>query len=165
MNYRRFQIVKIIERVEQLINPLQNVFKRKRLSAFFQHSPQIVAFDQFHHQKLPVEFGKIIADEGNRFVAGFCQRFCLALKGIDNQNLLFFVGWFDNYFFERDRLAEPFVNRLINRAHSAVSKLTNDSVTPLQNFIFSKHLTFGWREWKFYLVDYLSNLSKKKVLY
>src|SRR5215510_287423 len=66
MNDLRILCVKIIERVEQLIRPRQNLVRGKRSSLASHHLRQIVAGDVLHHKKLPVSFRKMVADTRQR---------------------------------------------------------------------------------------------------
>ncbi len=62
MNYLRILCVKIIERVEELISPRQNLIGRKRASLAGHHLRQVIAGNELHYEKLPVVFRKMVAD-------------------------------------------------------------------------------------------------------
>src|SRR5688572_10037641 len=62
MNDLRFLRVKVVERIEQLIRPGQNLIGGKRTSLTRHHLRQIVAGDKLHHEKLTVVFRKVVAD-------------------------------------------------------------------------------------------------------
>ena len=62
MDDLRILRVQVVERVEQLIRPRQNLIRRKRTALARHHLRQIVAGDELHHEKLAVAFGKMVAD-------------------------------------------------------------------------------------------------------
>src|ERR1043166_1360051 len=54
--------VQIIERVEQLISPGQNLVGRKRSLFAGRHLRQVLAGNELHHEKLSVAFREVVAN-------------------------------------------------------------------------------------------------------
>ena len=89
------------------------------------HFRQVFSGDVLHHQELTIAFVEMVADARQRLVMQPRQQTCLALELLAQ----FLVG--KKRFFQRNRRIKPLVDGLVNRAHAALSELSNDAVTSL----------------------------------
>src|ERR1043165_4526190 len=125
MNYLRILRVQVIERVEQLIGPGQNLVFRKRASLAIHHLRQIVAGDELHHEKLPVVFRKMVAYTRQRRMMQAREESCFTFELLPQT----FLG--KQRLLQRDSGVETLVDGLVNRTHAALPKLANDAITTL----------------------------------
>src|SRR6185369_2112797 len=125
MNDLRILCVEVVERVEQLVCPRQNLIHRKRTTFTIHHLRQIIAGDELHHEKLSVGFGKMVADSRQRGVMQTSEESRLALE-------LFTQPFFrKERFFQRDSRIEALIDSLVNGAHAALAELAHDSIPAL----------------------------------
>ena len=125
MNNLRVLRVQIIERVTKLIAPARHFFLRKRRITRIEHFEEIFARDELHYQKLSITFVEMIADAGQCLMMKPSQqpRFALELfaKPLVNKE----------GFLQRDHSIKPLIDGLVHGAHSALSKLTQNAISPL----------------------------------
>src|SRR5437016_3312437 len=133
MNDLRILRVQIVEGIAQLIAPTQHLFLRKRTVAAREHFVKVFAGDVLHHQKLSVAFVEMIAYPRQRLMMHPRQQTRFAFELL--AQLL--IG--EKRLFQGDDSIEPLVQRFIHRAHAALAKLANDSITSLQNCFWCKH--------------------------
>ena len=127
MNDLRILRVQIVEGIAQLIAPTQHLCLRKRTVTTREHFVKVLARDVLHHQKLPVTFVEVIAHSRQRRMVHPRQQTRFAFELL--AQLL--IG--EKRLFQSDDGIQPLVYRFINRAHAALAKLANDSITSLQN--------------------------------
>ena len=108
-----------------MIAPTQHLFLRKRTVAAREHFVKVFARDVLHNQKLPVAFVEMIAHPRQRLMMHARQQTRFAFELL--AQLL--IG--EKRLFQRDGGIEPLVHRFIYRAHAALAKLANDSITSL----------------------------------
>src|SRR6185369_15966508 len=80
VNDLRILCMQIVERVQQLVRPCQNLIGRKWSSFASHHLRQIVTGDELHHEKLAVAFGKMVADARQRRMMQTRQKSGLSFK-------------------------------------------------------------------------------------
>src|SRR6185503_10945241 len=125
MNYLRILRVKIVERIEQLIGPGQNLIGGKRASFTSHHLRQIVAGNKLHHEELAVAFRKMVTHARQRGMMQTSEQTRFAFELFAQP----FVG--KQGFFQRNGRIETLIDRLVDSAHAALSELPNDAITAL----------------------------------
>src|SRR5690242_271714 len=133
MNDLRFLCVQIIERVEQLIRPRQHLVGGKRTSFTRHHLRQVVAGDVLHHEKLPVGFGKMVADARQRGMMQTCEQPRFAFELFAQT----FVG--KERLFQRDGGIETLIDGFIDGAHAALAELAHDPIPALEDCVWRQH--------------------------
>ena len=125
MNDLRILRVEVVERIEQLIRPRQNLVDGKWTSFAIHHLRQIIAGDELHHEKLSITFREMVAD----------TRQCRMMQAREESGLAFkllsqaFLG--KQRLFQRDRGVETLIDGLVNRTHPALPKLAYDAIATL----------------------------------
>src|SRR5215216_773487 len=125
MDDLRILRVQVVERVEQLIRPRQNLVRGKWTSFAIHHLRQIIAGDELHHEKLAIAFGKMVAD----------ARQCGMMQASEEPRLT--LELFAQAFFGKKRLfqrhggIEALINRFVDSAHTALPKLAYDTIPAL----------------------------------
>ena len=133
MDDLRILRVEVIERVEQLIRPGQDLIRRKR-SALARHLlREIIARDELHDEKLTVALGKMVADSRKRGMMQPRQESCLTFKLLAQT----FIG--KQRLFQRHCRIESLIDGLVNCAHSALPELTDDAIPALQDCFWRQH--------------------------
>ena len=129
VNDLRILGMQIVERVAKLIGPAQHLCLRERTVPLRQHAEEILAGNVLHYQELSLSFGKVIADSRQRGMVHSRQQTRFALELLAQS----FVG--EKRFLQRHRGIEPLIKRFIHCPHSALAKLANNAVAPLQNCV------------------------------
>ncbi len=140
---RRVLRVQIVERVEKLVEPTDDVIDRERRLKLLEHVAKLFAFNKFHDKELPVLVRKVITDVRDDLVLDLRQKLGLAFERRLDQFLLLRAGSFDRIdhdLLDRAGRVENVVVGLINGTHSTVPKLAHDPVAAVQHFIYKKHL-------------------------
>ena len=125
MNYLRLLRVKIVERIEQLIRPRQNLIRRKRTSFTSHHLREIIAWDKLHYEELAIAFRKMVAHARQRGMVQTCKKSRLTLELFAQA----FVG--KQCFLQRNGGIETLIDRLVDSTHTALSELSHDAITAL----------------------------------
>src|ERR1044072_2036644 len=133
MNYLRILRVQVIERIEQLIRPRQNLVCRKRASFASHHLRQIIAGDELHHEKLSIAFRKMVADTRQCRMMKTREESCFTFELLPQALLS------KQRLFERDCSIKTLVDSLVNRTHTALPKLAYDAITALQHCFRRQH--------------------------
>ena len=68
MDYLRFLSMKVVERIEKLIRPGQDLTSRKRTTLLRHHRLEIVTGDVLHYEKLALALRKMIAYSWQRWM-------------------------------------------------------------------------------------------------
>src|SRR5215213_4951909 len=117
--------MEVVERIEQLISPRQNLVCRKRPAFARHHLRQVIAGDKLHDEKLAVGFGKMVADAWQRRMMQASEQTGLALELLSQA----FIR--KKRLFQRHGRIETLVDRLVNRAHAALPELAPDAIPAL----------------------------------
>src|ERR1051325_5588666 len=125
MDDLRILCVQVVERIEQLISPRQNLIHRKRTAFTIHHLRQVVAGDELHDEKLSVAFGKMVADARQCGMMQTSEEPRLALE-------LFTQAFFrKERLFQRYRRVEALIDRLVNGAHASLAELAHNTIPAL----------------------------------
>src|SRR5690348_7899495 len=133
MNDLRILRVQVVERVEQLIGPGQDLIRRKRSALAVHHFRQVVAGDELHHEKLPVALREMIADARQRRMMQTSEQSRLALELfaqtlVRKQRLL-----------QRYSRIETLIDGLVNGAHATLTELAHDAIASLKDCVWRQH--------------------------
>jgi hypothetical protein len=119
--------MQILQRIEQLIGPLQYLIAIKRPASEFQLCGEVITGDELHDKELAIAFDEVIADSGESDVMEAGEQSGFALEGARQ----LFVA--EEGLLERDRRSQAEVDCLVDRAHPAVADHSYDPVSILQD--------------------------------